>query len=395
LLTLSYPVSINYERRLKKIRAKMEEEGIDVYIGTRLKSLTYICGCFIPWRSAVVLPKEAEPEILTIMLDAERIKDESWIKNVTGWGPMKSFELEFLLKRTLKKLGLERSTIGIDYGQEMCMAGGLLLAYEYDKFKETFPEAKFKSFTDVMDRIQNIKEPEEIVLLRRASEVTDAGQQACKEWGSWVGMTETQLAGVAEQAMRNAGSDWAWTLTGGQEIGSGFRTWYPWGGCTPASNKIIQPGDCVLLDLHSMYQLYYGDLSHNYFMGKPKSEQKELGEVFTEACYTLKDALQAGTKYKDVVHTVQQSLEKKGWAQYLFFGIGHGIGCCGSEAYPIIVDGEPWGNMALEPDMVEIMAIVLNKQGVGGMRLEAPIWIKKKGNEVLPKTPFEPEVIPT
>nr|MDO8098791.1 hypothetical protein [Candidatus Njordarchaeota archaeon] len=79
----------------------------------------------------------------------------------------------------------------------------------------------------------------------------------------------------------------------------------------------------------------------------------------------------------------------------MFFGIGHGIGCCGSEAYPIIVDGDPWGNMVLEPDMVEIMAIVLNKPSVGGMRLESPIWIKKKGNEVLPKTPFEPEIVPS
>jgi len=61
-----------------------------------------------------------------------------------------------------------------------------------------------------------------------------------------------------------------------------------------------------------MYQLYYGDLSHNYFMGNPTSEQKELGDVFTEACYTLKDALQVGTKYKDIVHTVQKVLEKKG-----------------------------------------------------------------------------------
>lgn len=58
MLAMSVPVSINYEKRLKKIRARMEEERIDVYVGTRLKSLTHICGCFIPWRSAVVFPKE-------------------------------------------------------------------------------------------------------------------------------------------------------------------------------------------------------------------------------------------------------------------------------------------------------------------------------------------------
>jgi Xaa-Pro aminopeptidase len=43
--------------------------------------------------------------------------------------------------------------------------------------------------------------------------------------------------------------------------------------------------------------------------------------------------------------------------------------------------------------MIEIAAIVLNKPGVGGMRLEVPVLITRDGNEPLNKTPIEPTVI--
>ena len=43
---MSTPVSINFEARLRKIRNKMEEEEIDVIVGTRLKTLGYVSGAF-------------------------------------------------------------------------------------------------------------------------------------------------------------------------------------------------------------------------------------------------------------------------------------------------------------------------------------------------------------
>ena len=43
--------------------------------------------------------------------------------------------------------------------------------------------------------------------------------------------------------------------------------------------------------------------------------------------------------------------------------------------------------------MVEIAAIVFNRPGLGGLRLEAPTLVTNKGAEVLPETPFEVDYI--
>ncbi len=389
---LSAPVSINFEGRLKKVRAKMEEEKIDVIIGTRLRSLGYFSGAFIPWRSAIIIPIDGEPEIFTLLLDAERVKDDSWIKNIKIWGPAEGMYLEPQIVESIKKLGYEKGRIGVEYGQEMILASGHILAAEYDKLKSMLPGAEFKNATPIIDYITSIKEPEEIKLLKRASEITDVGQKAVKE-ELCVGMTETEVAGIAEYAMRKAGSDWAWTLTGGQEIASGYRTAYAMGGCTPATTKIIQPGDNVLVDLHAMYQLYYGDLSHNYFVGQPTKDQKKLAEAYIEISYTLIDSMQAGANRGEIATNLVKIATKHGYGNDILFAFSHGIGGVGNESYPIIVDLEPWSEMELEPNMVEIAAVVLNKPGVGGFRLERPVWIKEKGNEVLPKTPIEPEIV--
>jgi len=389
---LSSPVSINFEARLRKIRGKMEEEGIDLIVGTRLRTLGYVTGAFIPWRSAVIIPLQGEPEIFTILLDVERVKDDSWIKNVRGWGPAEGMYLEPLIADSIKNLGYDKGRIGIEYGQEWILASGHILASEYDNLRKLLPDAEFKNATPLIDNLTLYKEPEEIKLLRRASEITDVGQQAVKD-SLEVGMTETEVAGIAEYAMRKAGSDWAWTLTGGQEIASGYRTAYAWGGCTPASDKIIQPGDNVLVDLHAMYRLYYGDLSHNYIMGRPSEEQKKLSDAFVEISYTLIDEMQPGAKIGEIARKALRVAEKHGYGSNVLFGFGHGIGGVGNESYPLILDMQPWSDMELEPNMVEIAAVVLNKPGVGGMRLEAPVWIRENGNEVLPKTPIEPDVI--
>ncbi len=49
--------------------------------------------------------------------------------------------------------------------------------------------------------------------------------------------------------------------------------------------------------------------------------------------------------------------------------------------------------MIFEENMVEIAAIVFNKPGLGGLRLESPTLITNKGAEVLPKTSFEVDYV--
>ena len=82
-----------------------------------------------------------------------------------------------------------------------------------------------------------------------------------------------------------------------------------------------------------------------------------------------------------------------GFGNSLFLALGHGIGCIGNESWPVITFGKEWGNMEFIPGVVEIAAVVFNKPGLGGLRLESPTLVTNKKADVLPDTPFEVDYI--
>lgn len=388
--------NVDYRGRLNKIQARMEEEGLDALIATRLSTQGYVFGAFVPWRSIAIIPQQSEPELYVPGLDAERLKDDCFFKNVNLAAPFPGMTAWDQALSYLRARGLENGAIGVELGHSPIRIETFLLASEQDLLRGAFPEASFVNATDLLNDLFLIKDDAEIDSFRRAAEICDLGMATVlKELR--VGMTETEVAGIAEYTMRAAGSEHNWTFTGGQEIASGYRTAYGWGGCTPPTRKRIQPGDNVVLDLHSMYNLYLGDLAHNAIMGPPTPAQKELADVFVAAGHLVVDSLRPGVTYGEVAQKVEAFLDKTGYRQYALPGYGHGIGIVGNEWYPVILNSsvpcESNAGLVLQPNMVEIAAIVLNRPGVGGMRLEVPVLITADGNEPLNKTPIEPTVI--
>jgi len=397
-------IKIDWNGHIKKYQAAMEELNLDFCMLTRVKSITYLSGCFVPWKSYLFLPREGfgDPELFTVLLDVERVKAESHLDKVSGWGPMKGFYWEKKIQSAAKRAGVfdpksKAPRIGVELGIDICVTGQMLSYTEAEFLKSVFPGCDLVDFNPKTEQIQFIKEPEEIAMLRKASEITDIGQDAVREElsqrSSGKQFTENEIAGIGTLAMRKAGSNYEWTFTGNQEIGSGYRASWTFNGCTPATNKIVQEGESLLVDLHSEYGCYLGDLSHNYILGKCSSELKKFNEVFEQLCYALIDNMTPGTSFDDCYQEVRKVADKQGYANDLFFGIGHGIGCIGNESWPVVVPGKDWGSMIFEENMVEIAAIVFNRPGLGGLRLESPTLVTKKGAEVLPKTPFEVDYI--
>ncbi len=397
-------IQINWNGHVKKYQAAMEELNLDFCVLTRVKSITYLAGCFVPWKSYIFLPKEGmgEPELLTVLLDVERIRAESHLKNISGWGPMKGFYWEKKIQSAAKKAGVYKAKenppkIGVELGVDICVTGQMLSYTEAELLKKIFPGCKLIDFNNKTERIQFIKEPEEIEMLRKASEITDIGQvvvkQALQDRAQGKKFTENEIAGIGTLAMRKAGSNYEWTFTGNEEIGSGYRASWTFNGCTPATNKIVEEGESLLVDLHSEYGCYLGDLSHNYVLGNCPPELKKFNDVYEQLCYTLVDNMYVGNTFDNCYQEVRKVADKEGYGNDLFFGLGHGIGCIGNESWPVIVPGKEWGSLIFEENMVEIAAVVFNRPGLGGLRLESPTLVTKKGAEILPKTPFEVDYV--
>ncbi|MBN1880646.1 MAG: aminopeptidase P family protein [Deltaproteobacteria bacterium] len=385
-------VQFDYQKRIEKIHEEMEKEGIDLLVATRPKSINYIAGAFVPWRSVVLVSRDGYVGLNTILHDYARVSDESWLSNITPTGPAPGMELWEVTVRQIIENGLDKGVIGIELGHSPRIMTGWIMATERDYLVESLPKATFTNACPVTDRALYIKEPGEVKLLRQASAIADAGQERVRE-SVRIGMSETEIAGIAELELRKKGSEFHWAVTGSTEIASGYRSCYPMGGCNPASEKLVQRGETLMVDIHPTYRHYYADLAHNYILGKPTPEQQKLSDAYTSAVELLVSSFKAGSKIGDVFKTVNEELTRTGYAPYTVPCYGHGIGIIGHEWYPAIMDNDEFRDIVLEENVVEVAFMQMNVPGVGGMRLEANVLVTAAGGEMLHKTPLRPTVL--
>ncbi len=385
-------IHIDYAGRVERMREAMKSRGIDLFLATRGKSVNYIAGAFVPWRSVLLASQEGYLALHTLLMDAERVRDDSWMENVVPCAPLPGAELWEVAVRKIRELGLERATIGVELGHSPRMIAGYLFATEYEYLKEQLPEARFVNALDLMDEVTYVKEPGEIKLMRQAAAIADAAQEKICE-SLYVGISELEIAGIGELEMRRRGSEFHWPVTGSSEIASGYRSWYAVGGCTPPTDKLVQRGESLLVDMHPTYKQYYSDLSHNYVLGKPSLEQQKLADAYLAACETLVASLKAGSTIGDVFKKVSDELSRSDYRRYTLPGFGHGLGVVGHEWYPPIIDSDEVRDLVLQEDVVEVAAMVINVPGVGGMRLECPVRVTPSGGEMLTTTPLELTVL--
>jgi len=64
------PYFIDFPHRIRLIQHEMEKEGLDVYLGSRLRTISWTLDAFCPWRSFVVIPREGLPTAFTFAIDA-------------------------------------------------------------------------------------------------------------------------------------------------------------------------------------------------------------------------------------------------------------------------------------------------------------------------------------
>lgn len=385
--------------RVRDIQAAMAREGIDVYLGSRLRTLSWVLDAFCPWRSYLVVPPEGSPTAITFVIDAARVADESWLDedHVLGYGPMGGQDQISLLKGLIEPhLKGGRGTVGIESGMATYLPEGNLTHYEYERLAAALPGARLVNAHDIVDHLSLIKDQGTVNRFREASRIVDVGHQAVYEAlcdGGYRGMTETEIAGLAAYAMRKAGSEWEWSFTGGNEIASGYRTGLAAGACTPATRRELRAGEPLMVDIHAMFRLGLGDHSHNYFLGPATDRQRWHANNFVESVRLTLATYRAGISPSGLADIVLDFCEEQGFAEYMVPGFEHGIGLMGDE-WRIGLNEGPFAYWT-DPDHVYqagemvicAMQYACPEEDIG-FRYENPILIAAGGCEPLSRFPL-------
>jgi len=400
----SDPYFIDFPGRIRAIQEAMADMNIDVYLGSRLRTLSWTLDAFCPWRSFVVIPSEGLPTAFTFVIDAARVADDSWLDedHVLGFAPMGGQDqIEQISDCIGDYLKGGKGRVGIESGMSNYLPEGNLTHYEYQQFQAALPAAELVNAHTIVDRLALIKDTGTINRFREASRIVDEGHRAVFEAlsnGGYQGMTETEIAGLAAYAMRKAGSEWEWSFTGGNEIASGHRTGYMGGACTPATRKAIVEGEPLMVDIHAMFKLGLGDHAHNYFIGSATDRQQWHANNFVDIVTLTLETYRPGITPSQLAEQMMDFAESREFADYMVPGFEHGIGLMGDEWRIGLNDGPfpYWTN----PDHVyqenEVLICAMQyacpEEDIG-FRYENPIVLTPEGCEAMSKYPLGIEVV--
>ncbi len=397
------PYFIDYPARIKAIQADMAKEGIDVYLGSRLRTMSWTTDAFFPWRSFIVIPAEGLPTAFTFVIDAARAADESWLDedHVLGFAPMGGQDQISQISYMIEDIIPDGGVVGVEAGMSNYLPEGNLTWYEYNAFANALPKCKLVNAHHIIDKLSIIKDEGTINRFREASRIVDIGHKAVYDaikGGGWKGVTETEIAGIAALAMRKAGSVWEWSFTGGNEIACGYRTGLAGGACTPATTKEIKAGEPLMVDIHALFKLACGDHSHNYLIAPASDRQLWHAKNFTDIVELTLKTYRAGISPSSLAEEMMAFAEERGFADFMVPGFEHGIGLLGDEwrigghEGPFAYWTDP--NHVYQEGEVLICAMqyACPDEDIG-FRYENPILIKKDGCEWMSKYPLAVDVI--
>ena len=380
--------AIDYEKRRKALAEEVGKAGFEAYLVTRQGGLHYLCGVFMPWRGVVLVTKHAAFTLFYWSGDASRVRLEG--NHLDGLVEYDDNDLFDKIFDTLHSYGITGGKLAVDLSLKGTAqpAPGMLTASEYIELSK-HREFEIVNGTKCLDDLLYIKDEAELERLERAASIADYGFSSVLS-SIRPGMTENQVAGIIEHAIRDKGSYWAWSVTAGTEVGAGERSAFSHGVTQIASEHKLSGNEFVIVDFHPCYDLYLCDFSVPVFLGKPNEEQQALIDCWEEAVETVFDSMVPGVVISDAVAKGIDVYKKHGLYEYCLPRFGHGLGVCVRTAPSLKLNNKE----RFQPGMTFAFGAHLYKPGVGGLRLEYPIAVGKEKAYQLAKTPMKVHIVP-
>jgi Xaa-Pro aminopeptidase len=159
----------------------------------------------------------------------------------------------------------------------------------------------------------------------------------------------------------------------------------------------LKAGQSIIVDIFpkSLKTLYYGDATRTFCKGRAPEVLRKLYAAVKHAQKMGVNSIKAGADGKKIHQSILNYFEKKGYPtgeksgrmQGFFHSTGHGIGLEIHEKVRINPMGEP-----LKPGHVVSVEPGLYYKGIGGVRLEDLVHVKRGGREVLSGYPKRLEI---
>ncbi|OLC05975.1 MAG: hypothetical protein AUH78_08590 [Gemmatimonadetes bacterium 13_1_40CM_4_69_8] len=348
------PADRRRERQEALVRA-LEAEGLDALLVTALPNVRYLTG--FSGSAALVVVTKADTLLVTdFRYDEQAVAEAGAVARVvvertSAWDRLFRELAGF---GTLEWIGYEAHALTVKDAERLSGAGRAW---------------RWRAAGECVERLRARKDPEEVAAIRAAASLAGG---ALRETLTTVrvGMTEREIAGRLEGALRRLGSEGHPFPT---IVASGPRTALPHARTSP---RAVETGDWLLLDFGAQVDGYCADITRTVVVGAKATEaQQALYELVRVAQRRAREGVRAGMPGREADALARELIEARGFGDAFGHSLGHGLGLEVHEAPRLAkTNTEP-----LPADAVVTIEPGIYLAGQGGVRIEDDVHLAEGG----------------
>lgn len=384
--------------RIRRVQDLMKKQGFAAILCRLSENVVYLTD-YWPHHgfSVAILPQEGMPTLFVPEVETEYAQSGWADVEEFGWGLLKDSDLYANYRRWLTKmhdkLSLKGKKVGVEKSFEVIAptyraAEPVVPAAPWNGLlADVFADASLEDVFDLISVSRSVKGEYELEKLRIANEISEMGINYAIEKLE-PGMTEAQIGALIEYKIRADGPGYkgARLMRANAEVAAG-----PVGSTKatlliPSTDYRTKEGDFVMIELATIVDGYWSDLTYMAVVGKPSDRQRELYNHLLDAQQAAAQQMRAGASYDDPDKAARDLLKKAGLADYFVHITGHGVGYRYHEFVPFLMPG---AQGILEKGMVSSVEPGIYIPDFGGIRIEDNVAVGESGPVFL-STPRKP-----
>ena len=381
---MPFPES-EYERRIAAVQARLRAErlaavvafsnGADVGHARYLANFEAGAGDTI-----VVVPASGAPTLTTNwLMHGEPMHTSIWTTWLNDVRPAERPGFVRTAETSVAGHAADRLQEGGAAADRIGVAGGEIFPHHLMvALQGRLPRATWIPADDLVLGVRSVKSPFEIEVMRRAARISGLmHEEALRALAP--GAREYDVAARAHAVAFAEGAD---GLAFDSAVATGPRAGLKH--CAP-SDRAMEPGDMVFLDMAAVYHGYCADVSRTTVVGAPSAEQRKFLETGLAMFEAVLAKAAPGVAVQDLIATARGIAERAGYAaDYMPKGFGHGLGCSLFEQPSL----RPATAAVLEPGNVFALEPMLVRTNFGTACIEETVLITPSGAEALSACPL-------
>ncbi len=315
-----------YETRLKKVKEKMEEKGIEVLLITNPANINYLSGynawSFYVHQMLVVMADHPEPVWIGRFMDAIAARKTSCLshENILAYSDDYvqndvKHPMDYVAD-VLKEKKQDKKRIAVE------MDNYYFTAKCFERLNTGLPNAKFEDAKGLVNWVKIVKSDKELEFMKAAGKIMEKGMMDAINKLN-VGVRKCDMAAEIYRTFTEGtpefGGDYSAIvplMPTGVDAGACHLTW---------TDEKYKEGDIVIFELAGCYQRYHSPMSRTISLGEPTKKLKETVDITIEGLNKVLDFIKPGVLAEEAEAVWAENLKKYGLFKESRIGYSTGL----------------------------------------------------------------------